>query len=99
MEEHLSGVHQELERLQKQHAEVIEKLEKANEHIQGQLSESRGQYERLLSEHDHLLRERNHAVGEVQELRQKSAVVDGLLGDRSNKQVKLCFSKFCLPFC
>ncbi|XP_039805953.1 U-box domain-containing protein 70-like isoform X2 [Panicum virgatum] len=71
MEEHLSGVHQELERLQKQHAEVIEKLEKANEHIQGQLSESRGQYERLLSEHDHLLHERNHAVREVQELRQK----------------------------
>ncbi|XP_039842556.1 U-box domain-containing protein 70-like isoform X3 [Panicum virgatum] len=71
MEDHLSGVHQELERLKKQHAEVIEKLEKANEHLQGQLSESRGQYERLLSEHDHLLRERNHAVREVQELRQK----------------------------
>ncbi|PUZ62063.1 hypothetical protein GQ55_4G328000 [Panicum hallii var. hallii] len=71
MEEHLSGVHQELERLKKQHAEVMEKLEKANEHIQGQLSESRGQYERLLSEHDHLLHERNHAVREVQELRQK----------------------------
>ncbi|CAN6208580.1 unnamed protein product [Urochloa humidicola] len=71
MEEHLSGVQQELERLKKQHSEVMEKLQKTNDHLQGQLSESRGQYERLLSEHDHLLHERNHAVREVQELRQK----------------------------
>ncbi|OEL31556.1 U-box domain-containing protein 33 [Dichanthelium oligosanthes] len=71
MEEHLSGVQQELERLKKQHSEVMEKLQKTNENLQGQLSASRGQYERLLSEHDHLLHERNHAVREVQELRQK----------------------------
>ncbi|CAL5051224.1 unnamed protein product [Urochloa decumbens] len=71
MEEHLSGVQQELERLKKEHSEVTEKLQNTNEHLQGQLSESRGQYERLLAEHDHLLHERNHAVREVQELRQK----------------------------
>ncbi|CAN6164990.1 unnamed protein product [Urochloa humidicola] len=71
MEEHLSGVQKEMERLKKQHGEVMEKLQKTNEHLQGQFSESRGQYERLLSEHDHLLHERNHAVREVQELRQK----------------------------
>ncbi|AQL01875.1 U-box domain-containing protein 33 [Zea mays] len=74
MEEYLSGVQQELERLKKQHDEVMEKLLKANidnEHLQGQLSESRGQYEHILSEHDRLLHERNHAVHEVQELRQK----------------------------
>ncbi|CAN6190791.1 unnamed protein product [Urochloa humidicola] len=71
MEEHLSGVQQEMEQLKKQHGEVIEKLQKINDHLQGQLSESKGQYERLLSEYDHLLHERNHAVREVQELRQK----------------------------
>ncbi|XP_066374647.1 U-box domain-containing protein 70-like [Miscanthus floridulus] len=74
MEEYLSGVQQESERLKKQYDEVMEKLLKANmdnEHLQGQLSESRGQYERILSEHDCLLHERNHAVREVQELHQK----------------------------
>jgi predicted nuclease with TOPRIM domain len=74
MKEYLSGVQQESERLKKQYDEVMEKLLKANmdnEHLQGQLSESRGQYERILSEHDRLLHERNHAVREVQELRQK----------------------------
>lgn len=70
-EEYLSGVQQELEQLKKQHSEIMEKLQKTNEHLQGQLSESRGQYERLLSEHDHLLYERNLAVREVQELHQK----------------------------
>ena len=74
MEEYLSEVQQESERLKKQYDEVMEKLLKANmdnEHLQGQLSVSRGQYERILSEHDCLLHERNHAVREVQELRQK----------------------------
>jgi DNA repair exonuclease SbcCD ATPase subunit len=71
MEEYLSGLQQEIEQLKKQHGEVMEKLQKANEHLQGQLSENRGQYERLLSAHDHLLHERDHAVREVQELRQK----------------------------
>lgn len=74
MEDHLSGLQQESERLKKQHDEVMEKLLKANvdnEQLQGQLSESRGQYEHILSEHDCLLHERNDAVREVQELHQK----------------------------
>ena len=70
-EEFLSRAQQELERFKIQHDDVTERLQKANERLLVQLSESTGQYDWLLSEHDHLLRERNHAVREVQELRQK----------------------------
>ncbi|KAL6898097.1 hypothetical protein ACP4OV_006693 [Aristida adscensionis] len=67
MEEHLSGVQRELQQVKVQLCKVSEH----NEHLQAQLSESRGQYDWLLSEHDRLLHERDRAVREVEELRQK----------------------------
>jgi hypothetical protein len=73
-EEFLSRAQQELERFKIQHDDVAERLQKANEHnerLLGQLSESRGQYDWLLSEHDHLLHDRDRAVREVEELRQR----------------------------
>ncbi|CAO2162187.1 unnamed protein product [Urochloa humidicola] len=73
-EELLSRTKQELERLKIQHVDVTKKLQKANEHnerVLGQLSESRGQYDSLLSEHNHLLHDRDRAVREVEGLRQK----------------------------
>lgn len=73
-EESFSRVQQELEQFKIQKDELAEKLRKAdehNEHLQGQLSESREHYDWLLSEHDHLLHERDRAVRDVEELRRK----------------------------
>uniref|UniRef100_A0ACD6ADY7 Uncharacterized protein n=1 Tax=Avena sativa TaxID=4498 RepID=A0ACD6ADY7_AVESA len=73
-EEFLSKIQEELQQLKVRQDEVIEELQKANEHnvnLQHQLSESKDHYDWLLSEHDNLLHERNRSVREVEELRQR----------------------------
>ncbi|RLN11635.1 hypothetical protein C2845_PM09G03830 [Panicum miliaceum] len=78
----LSRAQQELARFKIQHDDVIERLQKANEHnerLLGQLSESRGQYDSLLSEHDQLLHDRDRAVREVEELRQRRGQMHSVL--------------------
>jgi predicted RNase H-like nuclease (RuvC/YqgF family) len=81
-EEFLSKIQEELQQLKVRQNEVIEELQKANEHnenLQHQLSESKDHYDWLLSEHDHLLHERNRSVREVEELRQRRGQILSVL--------------------
>ena len=81
-EEFLSRAQQELERFKIQHDDVIERLQEANERnerLLGQLSESREQYDWLLSEHEHLLHDRDRAVREVEELCQRRGQMHSVL--------------------
>ncbi|XP_047075062.1 U-box domain-containing protein 70-like isoform X2 [Lolium rigidum] len=81
-EEFLSKIQEELQQLKARQNEVIEELQKANEHnenLQHQLSESKDHYDWLLSEHDHLLHERNRSVREVEELRQRRGQILSVL--------------------
>ncbi|XP_047075349.1 U-box domain-containing protein 70-like isoform X2 [Lolium rigidum] len=81
-EEFLSKIQEELQQLKVRQDEVIEELQKANEHnesLQHQISESKDHYDWLLSEHDHLLHERNRSVREVEELRQRRGQILSVL--------------------
>ncbi|KAM0894809.1 hypothetical protein ACQ4PT_024259 [Festuca glaucescens] len=81
-EEFLSKIQEELQQLKVRQDEVIEELQKANEHnenLQHQLCESKDHYDWLLSEHDHLLHERNRSVREVEELRQRRGQILSVL--------------------
>ena len=78
-EEFLSRAQEELERFKIQHDDVTERLQKANERLLGQLSESTGQYDWLLSEHDNLLHDRDRVVHEVEELCQRRGQMHSVL--------------------
>jgi hypothetical protein len=101
-EELLSRTQQELERFKIQHDDVTKKLQKANEHnehLLGQLSESRGQYDWLLAKHDHLLHDRDRAVREVEGLRQKrgqmlSVLVTSMYSEFSTSELESASENF-----
>ena len=81
-EEFLSKIQEEFQQLKVRQDEVVEELQKANEHnehLQHQLSESKEQYDWLLSEHDNLLHERNRSVREVEQLRQRRGQILSVL--------------------
>ena len=101
-EEFLSRAQQELERFKIQHDDVIERLQEANERnerLLGQLSESREQYDWLLSEHEHLLHDRDRAVREVEELCQRrgqmhSVLVTSTYSEFSSSELESATEKF-----
>jgi len=98
-EEFLSRAQQELERFKIQHDDVTERLQKANERLLGQLSESTGQYDWLLSEHEHLLHDRDRAVREVEELCQRrgqmhSVLVTSTYSEFSSSELESATEKF-----
>ncbi|RCV20521.1 hypothetical protein SETIT_4G062500v2 [Setaria italica] len=102
MRSFLSRTQQELERFKIQHDDVTKKLQMANEHnerLLGQLSESRGQYDWLLSEHDHLLHNRDRAVREVEGSRQKrvqmlSVLVTSMYSEFSTSELESASENF-----
>nr|TKW20063.1 hypothetical protein SEVIR_4G060601v2 [Setaria viridis] len=70
-----------------------------NERLLGQLSESRGQYDWLLSEHDHLLHNRDRAVREVEGSRQKrvqmlSVLVTSMYSEFSTSELESASENF-----
>lgn len=91
-----------MERFKIQHDDVTKKLQMANEHnerLLGQLSESRGQYDWLLSEHDHLLHNRDRAVREVEGSRQKrvqmlSVLVTSMYSEFSTSELESASENF-----